>query len=195
MTRGCVVAMVLCLFLPQPALGQGRIEISLKNNTEQENQTKRQLERVLEKNKLSKWIFTKRVLIDEAARIPHSHPVLTLNTDYSNDDTRLISVFIHEQIHWHEELHPSQRDHAIAELEALFPSAPVRGPEGARDRNSTYLHLIVCYLEYEAMRELVGPEKAREVMSGWTHYTWVYKTVLDEGTKIRAILEKWKLTI
>ena len=41
------------------------------------------------------------------------------------------------------------------------------GGEGARDEFSTYLHLIVCYLEFSAMKELLGEPKAREIMARW----------------------------
>lgn len=195
MARGLLGSIAVWLFLTVSAFGQDRIEISLENNTQKEIQTKRRLEGLLDRYKLSKWIFTKRVHINEQERIPHSHPILTLNTRYFDDDLRLMSVFVHEQIHWHEEKYAAQRDQAIAELQVVFPTVPVRAPEAARDKNSTYLHLIVCYLEYEAMNELAGPEKAREIMSGWQHYTWVYRTVLTEGPKIRAVLGKWRLLI
>ena len=45
-------------------------------------------------------MFTRRILIDRDARIPHSHPVLTLNTDYPDGDSDLVSALVHEQFHW-----------------------------------------------------------------------------------------------
>ena len=189
--------LVVFLFsvLSNPALAQNNVEILLKNNTQKEIQTKKQLQDILSRYKLSKWIFTQKVMIDEQERIPHSHPVLTLNTRYTDDDLRLLSTFVHEQIHWHEENNAERRDKAIKDLESAFPVIPKNSPEAARDTNSTYLHLIVCYLEYEAMKELTGAEKAREIMQSWTHYTWIYKTVLNETEKIKAIVEKHKLMI
>jgi hypothetical protein len=186
----CFLSLLICA-----VYAQKNIEISLKNNTEKEIQTKKKLLDLINRYNLSKWIFTQKVLIDEQVRIPHSHPVLTLNTRYMNDDLRMLSVFVHEQIHWHEEGHAEQRDKAIKELESIFPVIPTSSPEAARDRNSTYLHLIVCYSEYEAMKELAGADKAREIMQSWTHYTWVYKTVLTETEKIKAVVEKYKLKI
>jgi hypothetical protein len=186
-----------CLFslLANPAQAQRDVEISLKNNTQKEIQTKKKLQDLINQYKLSKWIFTQKVMIDEQERIPHSHPILTINTRYLNDDLRLMSVFVHEQIHWHEENNAERRDKALKELESIYPDIPTTSPEAARDRNSTYLHLIVCYLEYEAMKELAGADKAREIMQSWTHYTWVYKTVLSDTEKIRAVVEKHKLKI
>jgi hypothetical protein len=69
---------------------------------------------------------------------------------------------------------------AFEDLRRLFPSVPTKLPEGARGQQSTYLHLIICYLELEAMSELLGVETARKQLATWPYYTWVYSTVLAE---------------
>ena len=45
--------------------------------------------------------------------------------------------------------------------------------------------------------ELLGELRARQVMEFWAidHYKWVYRQVLDEADKIRAVLRKYKLLI
>lgn len=192
-----ITAFGLILFSSSLAYAQADLQISLKANTEKENQKKIQLERLLKQYRLSKWIFTNRVLIDEQTRIPHSHPVLTLNTNQLDDDLAALSTFIHEQIHWFEEANPKQRDKAIEELKTIYPEAPSGPPEGARDQYSTYLHLIVCYLEYQGMKELVGSEKAKLVMeiSSKRFYRWIYRTVLSDESKLKAVTEKQGLKI
>jgi hypothetical protein len=136
-------------------------------------------------------------LIDEDTRIPHSHPVLTLNANQLDDDLVALATFVHEQIHWFEEAKPEQRDRAMEEFRAMYPDAPGGPPDGARDKDSTYLHLLVCYQEYTAMKELVGAEKAKEVIetSSRRYYRWIYRTVLDDGPRIKAVIEKYGLTI
>ncbi len=192
-----ITAFVLIFFSACLAHAQADVEISLKANTEKEQQKKIQLERLLKQYNLSKWIFTSSVLIDEQTRIPHSHPVLTLNTNQLDDDLATLSTFIHEQIHWFEEANPKQRDKAIEELKTLYPDAPGGPPEGARDRYSTYLHLIVCYLEYQGMKELVGNEKAKQVIevSSKRFYKWIYRTVLSDESRIKAVLDKQGIKI
>src|SRR5262249_41281436 len=64
-----------------------------------EAQTKEQLLRLLKTYDVSRWIFTKSIVIDERA-IPHSHPVLTLHARHLQDDELLLSTFVHEQFHW-----------------------------------------------------------------------------------------------
>jgi hypothetical protein len=177
---------------------QSTLDISLRHNSEKEQQTKQQLERLLKDYKVGKWIFTRKLLIDEQERIPHSHPVLTLNTGNVNRDSAfLLSTFIHEQIHWFAEAHSSQTDKAKKELQTMFPDAPSGPPEGARNKESTYLHLIVCYLEYEGMKELVGQEKAKEIIRVLSQhfYKWIYRTVLEEELKIKTVIEKYNLKI
>jgi hypothetical protein len=172
----------------------GGIEIALAKGTQAEKQTRDQLQRLLTNYDLSGWIFTKSVVIDETA-IPHSHPVLTLHTRHLKDDELLLSSFLHEQLHWFLAGKKEGTDQAINELRALFPKVPVGSPQGAGDERSTYVHLIVNYLEYRADRELLGELKARQVMDFWAadHYTWIYSTVLSRGRDIGNIAFKHDL--
>jgi hypothetical protein len=174
------------------------IDISLKHgNDTGEIATKNQLQKIVKQYDVSKWIFTKKVLIDRDVQPPHSHPILTLNTRYLKDDELLLSTFVHEQTHWFYEEHDEQTKKAIAELKTIFPKVPVGFPDGARDEESSYLHLLVCYSEYQADKELLGELKARQVIEFWSnhHYMWIYKQVLSEERKIAALIRKHKLTI
>lgn len=174
------------------------VEISLKNGDDaREISTKNQLQRLFKQYDVSKWIFTKKVLIDRDVQPPHSHPVLTLNIKYLKDDELLLSTFIHEQIHWFYEERDEQTKKAVAELKTIFPKVPVGFPDGATDEESSYLHLLVCYSEYQADKELFGELKARQVFEFWSnhHYMWIYKQVLAEERKIGGLIRKYKLTI
>jgi len=176
-----------------PCLGQG-VKISLKNNTTAEQQTKGQLERLLKTYDLSKWVFTNSIVVDEKA-IPHSHPVLTLSTRHLKDDDLLLSTFVHEQAHWFVIQDQKALEGALKDLKEMFPSVPSKGPEGASDESSTYLHMAVCYLEYRALREVLGELKAKQIMDFWAtdHYMWIYRTVRDRPRDIGNIMFKHKL--
>jgi len=50
----------------------------------------------------------------------------------------------------------------------MYPDVPIGGQDGASDEESSYLHIIVCYGEYEKMKELVGANRARQIMEFWT---------------------------
>lgn len=172
------------------------LEISLKHNSPAEQQTAQELQHLVNSYDLSKYMFTHQVIIDQDA-IPHSNPVLTLHTRHLGHDDRLLSAFVHEEIHWFVEAHEEDELQAEQEYRKLYPKVPVGYPEGAQDEESTYLHLTVCYLEYQAMKQLVGTDRARAVMTYWTtdHYTWVYKTLLTDESKIGAIVVRHKLVI
>jgi hypothetical protein len=189
-----ILLILIILLLASTSYAQDKIEISLKNNSREESQTRDQLQRLVKTYDLSKWIFTRSILIDEKA-IPHSHPILTLHTRHLKDDDLLLSTFVHEQLHWFLVQKGKETDEAMKELRALFPKVPVGPPDGAADEESTYLHLLVVYLEYRADREVLGELRAKQVMDFWAgdHYTWVYKTVLERRRDIGNILFKYKL--
>ena len=184
----------MVLLLSVTSYAQAKIDVSLKNGSSGEIQTRDQLQRLLTVYDVSKWIFTKSILIDERA-IPHSHPVLTLHTRHLKDDDLLLSTFVHEQLHWFLVQKDKETKEAMKDLRALFPKVPVGFPNGAEDEESTYLHLLVNYLEYRADRELLGELRAKQVMEFWAsdHYTWVYRTVLERTRDIGNIMFKYKL--
>lgn len=170
-----------------PLAAQGAqpgLEITFERNSEAERATADQLRRILQKYDVDQWIYTRRVHIDERA-IPHSHPVLTLHTRQRGDDLALLATFLHEQFHWLEEGNEHFRE-AMRLYGAKYPDAPPRGPEGGRDLESTYRHLLVCDLEFQAMSHLVGEDRAREVLSANRYYTWIYERVLHDPS-IREI--------
>jgi hypothetical protein len=189
------VTLIISL-LSMAAAGQTDLAVTTEHDSEDENRTREQLTRLLRSYDLDKWLFTTSVAIDERA-IPHSHPVLTLHTRHLDNDHQLLSTFVHEQIHWHLVAKADPTRLAIGELMELYPSVPAGGREGARDAGSTYLHLIVNYLELQAMRELVGDQQANEVFEFWAtdHYTWIYRTVLSDEHRIGEIVARHGLGI
>ncbi len=173
-----------------------QLEITLKHNDQGEQQTRQQLERLLSAYDVSNWIFTRKLIIESGFNvIPHSHPILTLNTRHLKDDDLLLSTFVHEQLHWYLNEKPQETEEAYKELRMMFPKAPVGFPEGGNNEEWTYKHILVCYLEYQAIRELLGELKAKQVMEFWAtdHYTWIYKTVLEREREIGSLLRKHKL--
>nr|WP_299069895.1 hypothetical protein [uncultured Allomuricauda sp.] len=176
-------------------LNAQNIEISLKNRNEKELKAEAQLQRIIEtyKSDINTWIFTTKVEINENT-IPFSHPVLTLNCNYLNDDLKQLSNFLHEQFHWLEEAKKELREKAISEFKEIYPDVPVKGKEGARNEYSTYLHLIVCDLEFQAMTEVVGEQMARHILSEWKHYRWIYNKVLNDK-RVREVNTKYGFNI
>lgn len=179
----CLPVVLAGVMLASPAKsaaqrGETSLEITLEHNSEAERATGDQLRRVVQQFDVRRWLYTRRIHIDEQA-IPHSHPVLTLHTRYLRDDATLLATFLHEQFHWLEEDNPAF-EAAMRGYTQAYPDAPARGPEGARDLQSTYRHLLVCDLEFQAASILFGQPRARELLAAKTYYTWIYARVLTD---------------
>ncbi len=175
MLRIATLSLVLIATLAPAAVSaqeeRTEIRITLERDSEREQATANQLRHALKEYDVGEWIFTRYVHIDERS-IPHSHPVLTLHTRHLGNEHGLLAAFLHEQFHWLEEGNADFRA-AMAAFAEAYPTAPAGGPEGARDLESAYRHLLVCDLEFQAMSLLVGEERAREVLSVNQHYTWI----------------------
>ena len=182
-----LILMILIATPPLPVHPQTpvtELNITLKHGSEAERATADQLLRLVKERDVQRWIRTRDVVVEEKA-IPHSHPVLTLNTRYLKNDDALLATFIHEQFHWLEAGNADFKAAMQAFAEA-YPKAPAGPPEGARDLESTYRHLVVCDLEYQAMTILVGEARAREILAANQHYTWIYDRVLNDA-RVRQV--------
>lgn len=150
--------------------------------------TRDELRTLLARHDLSRWTFTCEVLIEQGA-VPHSHPVLTLNTRSSGD--RLLAAYLHEQLHWLSvawwgEPRLTAAHHEIA---ARYPDPPARENGGAADARSTLRHLLLCTLEVDALTALIGSDRAQKAVADLIEagvYPWVYQTVARD---LGALLE------
>jgi hypothetical protein len=179
--------------LPVWAAPAAPLEIKLQHGDAAEAQTRDQLLRLLKAYDVERWMFTRSVVIDDGPGvIPHSHPVLTLHTRHRHDDDLLLSTFVHENLHHFLDQHAEQTAAAKKELRAIFPKVPVGYPDGADSEDSTYTHLIVNYLEYQADKELFGELRAFTIFQFWAadHYRWIYRRMFEDGYQIGPVVRK-----
>ncbi len=156
--------------------------------------TKFALETLLKTYELNAYLFTTNINI-EYFSTPRSHPVLTLNTRVADDPDALLSMFLHEQIHWFLDAQGERTENAIARFRDMYPKVPADLPEGATDEYSTYLHLAVNWLELKACEVYLGPVRARELLSNAFGYHWIYRTVISDDEKIAAVMNEFDLVI
>jgi hypothetical protein len=170
------------------------LDIQLAHGTPAEAATRTQLERIAKQYDLEHWIWTRTILVDADAT-PHSHPVLTVHTRNRSNDVYVLSTLVHEQLHWYETAHPEDTRAAMADLRLAYPKLPVGGTDGAADEESSYLHVIVCYMEFQAMKALVGDETARKTMEFWAtdHYRAIYRLILSDEQAVGAIVNRHNL--
>jgi hypothetical protein len=153
--------------------------------------TRQNLNHLFQIYNLSPYIFTHEIII-ESKVIPHSHPILTLNTRYAEKPQMLLAVFLHEQLHWWTEIRKESIQSALIDIKQLFPSLPNEGV--AKDQSSTYLHFLICFLEYDALIDLVTKKEADKIINELIEkdkiYPWIYSQVLLKFKEINAIIER-----
>jgi len=92
---------------------------------------------------------------------------------------------------------------AIADAARRYPNAPESLSDGgAGSRSSTTLHLVVCQLEFESLRALLGADAARAILqeqikegTSGLGYQWIYQRVLDDQQDLSALVRKHRLTL
>lgn len=142
---------------------------------------------------LSPFLYTKKINV-ESKVIPHSHPVLTLNTRHAENPKKILAMWMHEELHWWMDKNSKATAAAVKELKKIYPDAP-KGMGATAD--STFLHLLVCYLEMRTLALYVGEKESKviieDIMRKDKIYPWVYYQVLYKNFAIKKILKKHKL--
>ncbi len=123
-----------------------------------------------------------------------SHPVLTLGNRFADNEDILLSTYLHEQMHWYL-WHLGTPEHDpvapfFDELVRRYPDAPIQLPDGARNYESTYLHLVVNWLEVAATSELIGRSRAFALAKAQWTYRWIYRTVVRDWDMLGELYER-----
>lgn|ERR1700690_3886599 len=169
-----------------------KLNIRTKNGLPAEEQRRQQMERLAKQYDLSKYTITRDIVIERGA-INHSSPVLTLNLRFLDDDDLALSAYVHEQGHWFlTERNHSDNPGLFEDLRQAFPNLDYRVPEGDGGLRSSYLHIAVCMLEWQATETLVGPKRALRVIE-WKqqdHYKGIYSILLNHRQQVEGILNR-----
>jgi hypothetical protein len=156
--------------------------------------TKQNLVHLAQVYDLEPFLFTRKIHIQPKAT-PHSHPILTLNTRYAEYPNKLLSALLHEELHWWASSHTKMIEKAILELRKIYPTVPL--DPGARDDHSTYLHLVICYLEYVSLVNYLGEREAKKIINDFIKtdklYPWIYTQVLEKNFAIKRTIHKFRL--
>ena len=167
------------------------LHLSLKSNTPLEQRKKEQIERLAATYDLKKYTLTTDILIEQGA-VAHSKPVLTLNGRFLDNDDRALSQYVHEQGHWVLGRHQRELRDLFRELTLAFPGIPTEPPQGSGGLQDSYFHLAVILLEWDALDQLIGVERAAAVIAfkKTDHYTALYALVMDNRPRVEAILRR-----
>jgi len=166
----------------EPARTQLDIRIDLAAVQESAARVRGMLLELRERFDLSPVEYTKEVRI-APTEIPHSHPVLTLNT-WVRDELGLLLMYVHEQMHWYatwySHAHPPEWKNLMRRLHERYPSVPVGGRDGAGDESSSYLHLIVNWCEIDVAARFHPRDQVVARVRELPFYRWIYETVIGE---------------
>jgi hypothetical protein len=182
-----LVSAALAAFAETP-----KLNIRTKHGFPMEEQRKQQMERLARQYDLKKYTITRDIMIERGA-MNHSSPVLTLNLRFLDNDDLALSAYVHEQGHWVlMERHRNDNPRLFEDLRSAFPNLEIQPPDGDGELRSSYFHIAVCMLEWQAMEELVGAERARKVIE-WKqgdHYKGIYSVILNQREKVESVLNQ-----
>jgi hypothetical protein len=190
--RKLLVIFVITLAASRAFTETPRLNIKTKHGFPAEEQRKQQMERLARQYDLKKYTITRDIIIERGA-MNHSSPVLTLNLRFLDNDDLALSAYVHEQGHWVlMERHRNDNPRLFEDLRSAFPNLEIQPPEGDGELRSSYFHIAVCMLEWQAMEELAGPERARKVVE-WKqgdHYKAIYSIILNQREKVESVLNQ-----
>ena len=158
-------------------------------------ETIQRLNKLCDRYDLAPFEYTNQVRIAPNS-LPHSHPILTLNTRPDSEE-ELLGIYLHEQMHWYvtwfSRKAPQDWNALLRELNQLYPEVPIGGSDGARDEHSTYLHLIVNHLEVEATCRLLPRDQVEQRVRQLHFYRWIYGTVLKDFDQLAGLFSRYGL--
>jgi hypothetical protein len=134
---------------------------------------------------LRPFLFSKNIQIESGVR-NQSHPVIQINTKHAENPQRLLSIFLHEQLHWWLKANKNLTL-ALKDVKKAYP----------KTRTHLHLELIACYLELRTLNYYLGEKEGRmvisQIMKKDRTYPWVYHEVLGKNLKISKIVKRYGL--
>jgi hypothetical protein len=100
---------------------------------------------------------------------------------------------MHWYVTWYSHKHTDQWRAVWEALEQRYPDPPIGRGEGADTLASTHLHLIVNWLEIEALSSLIGAEAARAHVANLHYYRWIYASVIRDWQALGELYASHRL--
>jgi hypothetical protein len=176
------------------AIGEGfRIDVDLDHARREADRVRDMLQALRRRHDLSRFEYTRVIRIVPGGDT-FSHPILTLGNRFADNEDLLLSTYLHEQMHWYLWYLGTPEKDPVApffdELVRRYPEAPTELPDGARNYESTYLHLVINWLEVAATSEFIGRHRAMAVADVQRTYRWIYRTVLRDWDALQELFER-----
>lgn len=190
-----VLGFVLLVMPLQSALAQNdSVHVTMVRGNLREAIAYRQLHNLISEYTLYRWLYTRDIVIDEKAS-PHSHPVLTLNASYLQQDKKVLAIFLHQQFRWYLDQNPRNVGTAITELmkrpDQLIPNITQSIPNDSL----SWLNLLTCTMEIDALRLAVGETNTDSLLT-WREESPLapyYKAALADSDAIHRQMYRFRI--
>jgi hypothetical protein len=167
-----------------------RIDTDLEHAAREAARVRAWLTALRLRHDLTPYEYTRHVQVVPGSPT-YSHPILTLGTRFTETEDHLLATYLHEQMHWYLSRLGGYDHDPIApffdELVRRYPRAPIRLPDGARNFEQTYAHIVVNWLELEVASQFIGWERAAELANTHYGYRWIYRTVVRDRDALREL--------
>jgi hypothetical protein len=177
--------------VPPPGLPATGIDVRTAHDSDRERQGSDALRAALGGYDLRRYLLTDVVTVNEEIRGGFSHPLTLSPGVLLRVPHAALSTFLHEQMHW---IQGPGLDAATTEVSGRWPDPPPP-PAGGHSTESSWLHIIVCSLEYVSLAEVVGEADAVTVLSDQVHYSWMYEQILADPDWARGLLSRHGLAV
>jgi hypothetical protein len=175
--------------VPRPTSDGFRIDLDLDHARREAERVRDMLRALRRRHDLSRFEYTRIVRIVPGGDT-FSHPMLTLGNRFAENEDTLLSTYLHEQMHWYLWYlgTPGARSRRpfFDELVRRYPEAPTELPDGARNYESTYLHLSSTGSRWRpppSSSAAVAPVAVADVQRS---YRWIYRTVLRDWDPLQS---------
>lgn len=135
--------------------------------------------------------FTHEIVIERGV-VPHSHPILTLNTR-TKDERVILKTLVHEQLHWHAQNHPNY-DECISYLKTKYEDDGEHNKSGLYP-NSYWEHIIVCFNTRGYLMNALSVNNFEWVYGEWQPYPTLEKYIAECYENIQEDLEKFDIAL
>ena len=168
------------------------IQILFENQNK--SKVKNLVNNILEKYKNKIPIYTTKIRVKSGV-IPHSHPVLTLNTkhiDSQNPEVVYLSLLVHEQLHWFAVKNQTKEDfdYLYKKYNDFYKKQKI-----FKNKISFLEHIIVIWNEINIMKKILSKKDFDWLYSQYDKliYKEFNKWVINNFNKIQKDLKKLNL--
>ena len=139
---------------------------------------------------LKAFSYQRNIIIDSNKK-EHKYNLedttIVLGTDYVESPQKLLAVWLHEEFHWWARIHEKELIPALKTLKKYYPKTSQSGR----------LHLLISYLEFEALRFYLEEKEARSIINSKLKkdraFKWTYQQVLKRSRLFKKVLGDNKL--